>query len=430
MMTRIKTHLRNSFFLNTYLLIIMRVLGAGLGFLFWALAARTITVNDVGLASGAVSLTALLAGLAQLGLGYGLVRHLAQVDEPNQLLNMSIVISTLAGFGLALLPFISMSAWSPVLLPWRDSLFVTLCFIVLVLSTTLSQLLHWAFLATRRVEFSLIKQTGQAFLAIMWLLMLGKVIPGYLAALAAYTIATVMSLGVAFWVFLPRAQPGYRFDLSFKLSPFTSFTRFSLINHVTDQIQRVPDTLLPLMVIHLLGPSAGAYFFVVWTLARSIAAWAGSIAESLFAEGSNTPALASAFAWRSVKPGLLLAGGMTLAMIATAKVILSIYGHDYVEQGVVLLYLVALAAIPGVLLSIFVNFLRIRDSLGTIFMVTTLSTGSGILLTYLGMLWLDMRGAGIGWLIAQMIILIAVLGWWRWQQMRQSKPLSPVSISA
>jgi O-antigen/teichoic acid export membrane protein len=427
-MMMIKTHLRNSFFLNTYLLIVMRVLGAGLGFLFWALAARIMTADNVGLASGAVSLTALLAGLAQLGLGYGLVKHFAQADDPNGLLNMSIVISGLAGFGLALLPFMVMPAWSPALLPLRDSLFTTLFFIVLVLSTTLSQLLHWAFLATRRVEFSLIKQTGQAFLAIILLFMLSKVMPGYLSTIAAYTIATVISLAVAFWVFLPKAQPGYSFGLGFKVSSLASFTKFSLINHITDQIQRVPDTLLPLIVIYLLGPSAGAYFFVVWTLARSIAAWAGSIAESMFAEASNTPALVSTFAWRSAKLGLLLAGAMTLAMLAGSQLLLSIYGQDYVEQGTGLLYWVALASMPGVLLSIFINFLRIRDRLRGVFTVTALSNGGSILLAYFGMVWLGMSGAGLGWLIGQMIVLIGVLSWWRWQQSYRHEAMRSVPV--
>ena len=77
----------------------MRFLGAGLGFLFWALAARTMTADNVGLASGAVSAAMLLAGLAQLGLGYGLVRHLSHTDNPNGLLNLSIVLSGLTALG-------------------------------------------------------------------------------------------------------------------------------------------------------------------------------------------------------------------------------------------------------------------------------------------------------------------------------------------
>jgi O-antigen/teichoic acid export membrane protein len=185
---------------------------------------------------------------------------------------------------------------------------------------------------------------------------------------------------------------------------------------------------LPLIVIYLLGPSAGAYFFVVWTLARSIAAWAGSIAESMFAEASNTPALVSTFAWRSAKLGLLLAGAMTLAMLAGSQLLLSIYGQDYVEQGTGLLYWVALASMPGVLLSIFINFLRIRDRLRGVFTVTALSNGGSILLAYFGMVWLGMSGAGLGWLIGQMIVLIGVLSWWRWQQSYRHEAMRSVPV--
>jgi O-antigen/teichoic acid export membrane protein len=415
MMTAIQAHVRNSLFLNTYLLVLMRVFGAATGFLFWALAARTASADAVGLASGAVSAATLFAGLAQLGLGYGLVRHLGSSDDPNGLLNLSIVLSGLAGLGLTLLFLVALPMWSPALLPLRANLLTSLIFVILALSTTTTQLLHWVFLATRRLSLSLWKMSIQSVLAIVLLIALRPLMSGYLAIVSAYMLSTVLGLALCFWPFLPIARPGYRFSLGFKLSLRSSFASYSLVNYAADQFQRAPDTLLPLIVIQHFGPDAGAYFFVVWTLGRSITAWAGSIAESLFAEGAHDPASAKAHIRRSVKLGLLLAGGLTAVTMLFGRLALAVYGQAYIEQGVTLLYFVALSGIPAVLLSIYINFLRINDRLRAVSVIMAANVGCGMLLS-VAMMQISFVGSGLGWLVSQTLVLAGAGLWWRRQQ--------------
>ena len=461
MITLLRPHLHNTLLLNTYLLFLVRILGTGFSFLFWALAARTMPATEVGLASGVASATMLLAGLAQLGLGYGLVRHLAHADDPHGLLNLSVVMSGLAGLGLAALFLIGIPWWSPALLPVRTALWPILLFIALTLSTTWSQLLNWAFLATRHLTFSLVKNVSQVLLTIIFLFCLSPLLSGYSLAITALTLATLLSLAWSFGSLLPGAQPGYKFRLPYQASKLLlsfmsfrsrrlrnppiswvkvrsggflpsvemtclssyaskrfSFTRYSLLNYLTDQFQRAPDTLLPLIVIHQFGPGPGGYFFVVWAIGRGIATWAGSIADALFAEGANEPTLAPVYARRSMKLGLLLTGGLSLAMVLGGKFLLLIYGPDYAETGIELLYYLALAAMPSVLLSIFVNFLRLQDRLSLIFVVMLVNISCGILFSYLGMLWFGFVGVGIGWLVSQIAVLGGAMSWW-WKQSYQ-----------
>ena len=311
MAVRIRTHLRDSLFLNTYLLVAIRLLGTGLGFLFWALAARIVTADEVGIASGAISATLLLGGLGQLGLGYGLVRHLAHSDDPSGLINFSLLLSGLAGLGLALLFLVSVTIFSPALLTLRSSLVSGFTFVALVLSTTLSQLLHWVFLAKRQLVFSLMKQTIQAVSAIILLLILQSLVSGYASVITAYMLATAIGLGFSICVFLPIVQPDYGVRMRPWMSLRSSFTSYSFTNHVADQFQRAPNTLIPLIAIQQMGPRAGAYFFVAWTIGTGTSAWAGSISESLFAEGANAPAIASKYLFRALKLGILMTSGIT-----------------------------------------------------------------------------------------------------------------------
>jgi len=156
-------------------------------------------------------------------------------------------------------------------------------------------------------------------------------------------------------------------------------------------------------------------FFVVWTLGRSITAWAGSIAESLFAEGAHDPASAKAHTRRSVKLGLLLAGGLTAVTMLFGRLALAVYGQAYIEQGVTLLYFVALSGIPAVLLSIYINFLRINDRLRAVSVIMAANVGCGMLLS-VAMMQISFVGSGLGWLVSQTLVLAGAGLWWRRQQ--------------
>lgn len=422
MINQIRTHLRTPLFLNSYLLLIMRVVSTGFGFLFWALAARMMTAEEVGLASGTIAVTMLLAGLAQFGLGYGLVRHLSQAENPNQLLNLSIVISVLTSITLAVLFLITLPRWSPALLPLRSTLFTSLLFIVLVLSWTLSVLLHWVFIATRRVIFSLTRQTSHQIMAVILLFVLLPIMPGFLAALTAHTLATLGSALLSFQV-LPKAQPGYRFSLTFgeaeKKALRSHFAYYSFANYLVEQLQKGPSTILPLLVINQFGPSGGAYFFVVWTMGKALSTSISSISLSLFAEGSHDPAKATTYAWRAVKLGGLLTGAFALVIIVGGRFILLLYGQEYVDNGLYLLYLLTISSIPTVWFSIFTSLLRIRDQLKELLIIEGVSNLFSLSLTYLGIITLGFVGAGIGWLVAQVLILVASASWW-WQHSRPS----------
>lgn len=425
MTTWIKTHLRTPLYLNGYLLIAMRAVSTLFGFSFWALAARMMHADEVGLASGIISATILLSGLAQLGLGYGIVRHLPHSKNPNRLLNLSIVIASMMGLLLAFLFLVTLDYWSPALLPLQTR-GNSLLFIVLVLSWTLSVLLHWVFVATRRAIFSLTRQTSHMIFAVVFFLGLVYIIPDFRTALIAHTLAALFSVVLSFHA-LPKAQPGYGFSFrvvnrkilsrkTIKNALRSRFANYSLMNYAAKQAQRAPNTLLPLIVINQLGTSEAAYFFVVWTIGTALPGLISAFGDSLFAEGSNDPAKASAYARRAVILTLLLTTALVLVVIVSGRFILLLYGPDYAEHGLWLLYFVTLAAIPSVLLSMFMSFLRIVDRMSAVLALISVWGTLGLLCTYIGIAWQGLLGAGVGWLLSQSLVLLGTLAWWQWQK--------------
>jgi O-antigen/teichoic acid export membrane protein len=326
MLSQIRAHLNDRLFWNTYLLVIMRVFGAGTGALFWALVARMISPAEVGIASGAVSAANLIGGLAQLGLGYGLVRHLAAQDDPSPLINFSMLLSGFVSLGLTLIFLGTLQWWTSVLLPLRTDFVMILVIVLLAVTTALSQLMHWVFMAARRASFSLWKMTIQSIAALALLPLLHPLMPGYRVVIAAYMLSVVIGLVPSFWPFLIQAHPRYRFALTLPPSKQHSFAGYSLANYVVDQLQRAPDTVLPLLILSVLGPRAGAYFFVVWIFGRSLPGWAGSLADSMFAEASSAPEKTASYANRSVRGSLVFSSGLALMAIVLGGPILLLYG--------------------------------------------------------------------------------------------------------
>jgi O-antigen/teichoic acid export membrane protein len=288
-----------------------------------------------------------------------------------------------------------------------------LVIVFLVVTTALTQLMHGVFMAARRASFSLWKMTIQSIAALALLPIFYLFMPGYVAAITAYMLSTVIGLIPSFWPFLRQAHPRYHFFSTVRPLDQLSFAGYSLTNYTADQLQRAPDTVLPLLILTVLGPSAGAYFFVVWTFARSLPAWAGSLAESMFAEASHAPGMTTRFARRSVLGGLALSGSLALAAIVLGGPVLMLYGWDYLQNGFGLLITVALATAPTVLLYSYVNIWRVRDQLKAVLMVTAMGVGLGIIFSLLGAYWFGLLGTGLGWLASQLLVALGLMVWLR-----------------
>lgn len=395
----------------------------GSGFLFWAFAARLMEPTQVGFASGMVSAATLVANFAQMGVGYGIVRYLPSAEDRVDLLNWAILLCGIASISFSLLFLGGWHRVSPTSTHFVATVPMVLLYIVLVYGTTVTQLFNWFYLALKKLSYALYKNAMQTVLATILLVGFIQFVPDFQSIVLAYTAAILVSVGISLFCYLPIALPGYRLKLSFKITAYLPTAKFSIANFATDQLNKLPDTLLPLLVIAQLGADAGAYFFIVWLLGRSVIALSNSIGESLFAEGITEPSQIHANSWRSVKFGLLLASGLALAVSVSGRYILLFYGRDYVENGLNLLYLTAFAAVPGVLISVLVNMLRIQNRIRIINLIMLSSTGMGILLSYVLMPRLDLLGAGAGWFIAQIVTLLGTVLWWKWQSTQRHRML-------
>ena len=100
---------RSRIYVNAYALVLNQVTSAGLGFLYWMLAARLYGVKVVGVSSAAISTLLLISGVAQLGLNAGMYRFVPRAGRhARKLIVWSYVVTIVAGavFGVAVMWFL------------------------------------------------------------------------------------------------------------------------------------------------------------------------------------------------------------------------------------------------------------------------------------------------------------------------------------
>lgn len=402
-----------SLIINTYLIMALRLFSTASGFIFWAIAAQTMSAQQVGLLSSAIAASTLLAGLSQLGLNYGLVKYLGHVNHPHRLLNGVVGMVTVVSLLLSVLFLLTLPISSPALLSLQRDLGTLLLFVALVMGTSLLLVFHWSFLARRRPVFSLITNAIQSTLAIILLLLFTLNQSDYLNALSGYTLSMLIGLAVLYLLFLPQTEEGYRFRVVFPSTFRSPFSNYCLSNYLIDQLQKLPDNLLTLLVVNVLGPTVGAYFFVVWAITTGLASIVGSFALSLFTEGANKPKLVAIYARKMVIVGSLFTAVIAILAALAGPYILAIYGADYANNGALLLALFTFSLIPNLLVFIYISVLRVRNEMKQLTLITALDMALGLLAVYWFMTSFGLIGSGMGWLVSRFAILIYVIYVWR-----------------
>jgi len=162
-------------------------------------------------------------------------------------------------------------------------------------------------------------------------------------------------------------------------------------------------------VLRLLGPEEAGYFYIAWFLGYLLSSASAFLALSLFAEGSYDPAALRTLSRNAAAAGLVVAiTGAAFLLLLGDKVLLA-FGSRYAAEGATLLRIVALAAVPAVVVNVYLGALRVLRRTGELMIiaaVVALATvaASAALLPVLGL-----AGAGVGYALAQTLGLAIVL---------------------
>jgi len=407
MRDKIQGLLRISLYRNAAYLLMTSGTNGLAGFLFWAVAARLYPAEGVGLASAAISVMGLLALLSTLGMDYGLIRFLPGAHaRGNSIINSCLTLSGLVSLVLAAIFLAGITVWSPALLRVQQNPVFFISFIIFSVASVFRIFAERIFVARRRSGFTLTQGLVFNLIRFIPLVALAPLFDVF-GIFASWGIGLGMAVLISIPFLIPRIQSGYRPKPVIEKTSIQSMMHFSFANYAANIFWAIPILILPLMVVNLLGAEANAYFYVGWALGYLLINIPVTVSFSLFAEGSNSQERMGRDIGRSLKLVPVLVPVIAIVFLAGDKV-LALFGAAYAEHATTLLWVLAVSAIPAGLNHTYFTVKRVQKRMKDVISLSAFIAAITMVLSFVLLPRMGIVGAGIGWLIPQVIVAIVI----------------------
>ncbi|MEV3967571.1 polysaccharide biosynthesis C-terminal domain-containing protein [Streptomyces sp. NPDC050698] len=392
---------------NGHLLAISSLVNAGVGAIFWLFATHWYDDEVVGVSYSALSASLLLANIGQLNLNDFLIRFLPCSGRQTRRLLLTCYAVTAAWSALVCLVFVLLvPALAPDLAFLRDPL-VAVWFVAATAAYTVFVLQDGALTAMRRPGWVVAENMVFAFVKIA-LLAGGAVLALKTGILLSWAGGLLISLLVANYLLLRRAVPRHERENPEAVRP-PRLLSYAAADYTGSLFRMAAYTLVPLMVLNVLGAEQSAYFSLAWIIGYVLFLVVRNMGSSLVVEVVRRPERLAEHGLRVLRhSGMLLVTGVAV-IVAGAPWILGLFGPGYAEHGTALLRLLALSALPNLVFSVAVDVLRARRRMR---LVVGLQIALCVLVLGLARLLLPefgVTGAGAAWLVAECLIATPLL---------------------
>ena len=412
-------HARSPLYRNSLFLMGNHAVLAGLGFFFWMVVARFYNEAEVGWGAATISAISLMALLSVPGFDAALIRFLPKAEKPRDMINSCLTISGIIALVLSIIFVIGLDIWSPALSFIKENAIFSVAFVFFVLAQAFSTVLIAVFVAARRADFVLSKNTIFSVLKIPLPILLVLFFHTFGIA-ASWGIAIAVAVAVALFLFVPRVQPQYKPVPGLKLGIVSGMWRYSAGSYLAHLFSAAPTLVLPIMVVNLLGAEQNAYFYVAWVIGGLLFAIPAAVARSLFAEGAHFEDELWSNVGRSLKFVFLILVPAVILVLLVGKWLLLLFGEGYSESGLLLLRILCVSSLFVGINNIYTTTLRVEDRMKELSLVSGFVTFGALLGSYLVMPETGMVGIGYVWLAVNVMVSIyAILVMrWRYRAMR------------
>jgi O-antigen/teichoic acid export membrane protein len=401
--------LRTPLYANSIYLILNALVTSVLGFVFWLVVARLYESQYVGQGSALISIAGFLAFVGTLGLSSGLIRFLpGSGEKASNLINSSQTLSVIMATVVVIIFLVGMPLWAPSLMFIRENVIFLLVFISLAVAGTTILILTGVFIGLRRAEFVAVQNGGISLLKVILVIALAVFFQTF-GIVASWALGQLLAVGLSIFLFLPRVQPGYKPTPRLHNEVTDEVMRFSLANYVADGLWAIPNWLLPLMVVNMLGSEATAHFYMSWAMIALLSAISTGTSLSLFAEGSHDQAQLRSDLSRSIKFIFVLLIPAMIIMFLIGSRLLLVYGREYSDTGTRLLWILTASALPMSVNYIYLSVLRITKRFKEMILFAAVLAFGTLGLSYALLLPLGIEGAGIAWLVTHILLALVVV---------------------
>ncbi|MEV7792856.1 lipopolysaccharide biosynthesis protein [Streptomyces sp. NPDC087512] len=396
----------DSLFKNAYFLMLSTGVSAVLGLGFWLVAARYYSEEAVGQGSAAIAAMRLLASITATTMIGAVVRFVPRAGRATAPLVWRAYVASSVVVALAAVVFLlTLDLWgasyAPLGTPAAGALFVAAC-----VAWALLTLQDGVLTGLRKAEWV---PAGNAVFSVGKLVLLAV----FASALPVLGIFVSWAVAIAFstlplgWLIFRRLIPRQAAaDRDVEPPRIREMGRFLAGDSLGALFSLAMINLLPVMVAVRFSAAENGYFYVAYTVGGTMEFMAINMASSLTAHASHDPRRLADGVRGALRRMILLLVPVVLVLVVLAPQILAPFDADYAEHGSTVLRLLAVGALPRIVVELYIGVLRVQGRTGVLAAVQgamcTLVLGSAaVLFTPAGI-------AGAGWAVLLSMSLVAV----------------------
>lgn len=403
---RLSEHMSEPLYRQSYLMLAATGISAVTGFLFWIIAARFATTQEVGLAAGYFAATSFLSYLTSLALPYGLLRF-GSSERFAGAVNAALWLSAATSVLGAVVFRLGITLWSPRLLSPVASMDKVAIFAFFNVGLAIGLLLDSLFAARRKAGLAVVRATISGLGKLALLPVLGH--SGF--GIGASILLPTALCSILMWISLPMLLAHHSHGVAIRSAETRSLCSFCLQTFPAALLAGAPAFVLPLLVLGTLGEKSMAYFYVAWNIAFVVQLVPSIISQLTLSEGAVD---LGSVRRKAIRFSLAATVPLVAIVVLGASIILRVYGGAYSSHSEVALRLFCLAAVPTAVVSIVGAFMRVQHRHAQITILNGVLCVLALGFAALGGRWLGLSGLAEGWLtgtaIASVLAAVVLMG--------------------
>jgi O-antigen/teichoic acid export membrane protein len=384
--------LKNSIYLMT-----TSVTSSIFAFIFWIVAARYYTSDDIGIGSAIFSSISLISIIGSIGLPTALVFYLPRNKNTNKIISSCLVIGIMSPIIFSLIFILGLKIWAPDLMLILNNLKNISIFILIAVSISISALIGAALTAGKRSFFQLIKEVIYNFIKIFPLVLFTSF--GTMGIIISICIGLLLSMIIGF-ILLFKV---WKYSPKLILDPIIiEMAGFSTGNYIANIFYNLPMLILPIMILNMVSAKSAGYFYIAMMMAGLLYGISHAISSSFLVESSNKDKFSGDIN-KSIKFNLVILIPGLLMFIIFGNLILNIFNHDYAENATTTLIILAVTSIPVSAVNIFSAIRNSQKRVLSIIKIDMFVALTTIILSLYFIRIMNIEGAAISYLIANTV---------------------------
>jgi O-antigen/teichoic acid export membrane protein len=409
----LRAHLRDPLYRNGYALMLNTGLTAFLGFIYWILAAHIYATSIVGRASAQIAAMMLISALTQINFTSVLIRFLPRAGlQSRKLVLTCYAISTSLATVVSSLILIVVHYATNSGTALHVSKPFAIWFVISTAFWSIFNLQDGTMTGLRRTIWVPV-ENGSFNVVKIILLFAFKPILGDAGIFASTTIPVLLSLAPVNWaifkIFIPRhmretAERAQPLDLS-------RIRKYIAGDYVSTLFAQAMTTLMPVLVIGVLGSTDNAYFFIAQTMDMTLDLVAFNLASSLTVEAAGHEDRIAELSRAVMRRAMTIVLPLAVFLFVAAPYLLRLFGPQYEANATTLLRLLVISSLPKVIISFHGALARLkhktyRNAIFTSIQAVLLVGGAIIFMNHFGI-----NGIGYAAIISQTFVALLVLPW-------------------